>query len=308
MQGSIPPLAGKSVPSAGLLDPQPVGESGLIELLPTVRPVSLDRADELRARAERRADIPLRADFLRRDQPGAAPPPLARLVGTGGRGGGTPLKLYLGLVWIASAPPHSIPPIAARVWAELLDLDDPSGRGKRRVAEALDRLEEERLITVQRSRGEPSRIGLLHEGGDGTPYLGIPSTAYQRAADASERKRYFRVNTKLWTQGHIQSMSAKALGMLLVILEEQYGDHATPVWWSAQRFEDRFSLSARVRSEGGQELFRRRLIVIKRRPVSLTGSAFAPEKVRNTYAAIGPALPSNWREARATSNTQSAAP
>lgn len=165
------------------------------------------------------------------------------------------------------------------------------------MAQALDRLEAERLITLERSRGEPSSITLLHEGGDGTPYLGIPSTAYQRAADASERKRYFRVNTKLWTQGHIQSMSAKALGMLLVILEEQYGDHATPVWWSAERFEERFALSERVRSEGARELFRRRLIVIKRQPVSLTGSAFAPEKVRNTYAAIGPALPSNWREA-----------
>lgn len=265
-----------------------VGDSGLPFLPPIVSPLSLARADELRSRASRRADIPLRAGFVRSDDP-SVEPPLAALVRSGGRGGATSLKLYLGLVWIASGPPFDVPPLSSRVWAELLDLEDPSGRGKKRVAAAVTKLEEHRLIEVTRRRGEPSTIRLLREDGSGAAYKQIPSTAYRKAA-AEHKLRYFKVNTKLWTEGHVQSMSAKALAMLLVILEEQYGQDEA-VWFSESRFKDRFQLSRPTKSEGAKELFQRQLIVIKRASVTQTGAAFERERTRNTYRAINDAVP-----------------
>lgn len=268
-----------------------VGDTGLPFLPPTASPLSLDRADELRSRAARRSDIPLRAGFVRNDDPNVTPP-LAQLVSVGGRGGGTPLKLYLGLVWIASAPPFDVPPLSSRVWAELLDLKDPSGRGKKRVAAAITRLEELRLIQVSRSRGEPSKIRLRREDGSGAAYKSIPSTGYQRA-EAGEKQRYFKINTRLWTEGHIQSMSAKALAMLLVILEEQYG-RDEPVWFSESRFGERFGLSRPVKSEGGKELFQRQLVIIKRAAVTATGAAFERERTRNTYRVINAAVPHDF--------------
>lgn len=136
---------------------------------------------------------------------------------------------------------------------------------------------------------------LLDESGDGRPYT-RPSTTYVRSDDVNDRRRYLRLNTRLWTEGHVQSMSAKALAMLLVILEEQYGKYDQPTWWTKQIFTDRFHLSSATRSEGGQELFRRQLVVIKRAPVTPSGAAFATERVRNTYRVIGPAVPENWTD------------
>lgn len=269
-----------------------VGESGLVELYPTASPRSLDLADELRARAPRRTGIPVRVDFVRNDDSDIEPP-LARLVRSGGRGGATPLKLYLGLIWLASDDPFDTPPLSSRLWAELLDLEDPVGRGKKRVAVALKKLEDHHLIALGRRHGEASKVYLRRESGDGTEYGKIPSTAYHRPADGRVKQRYLKINTRLWTEGHIQSMSAKALAMLLVILEEQHGRNE-PVWFSESRFVRRFGLSRATRSEGARELFQRRLIVIQRASVTQNGSTFDREKVRNTYRVIDAAVPSDW--------------
>lgn len=268
-----------------------VGDTGLPFLPTTASPLSLSRAIELRTRAARREDIPVRAGFVRNDDPSVTPP-LAALVRTRGRGGATPLKLYLGLVWIASKHPFDVPPLPARVWAELLDLDDPTGRGKKRVVAAVTKLEDLRLIEVERSRGEPSKIRLRSEDGSDLPYQQIPSTDYHKAKPA-QRQRYFKINTKLWTHGHIQSMSAKALAMLLVILEEQYGKDE-PIWFSATRFADRFGLSEPTKSEGARELFQRQLIVINRASVTQTGAAFERQRTRNTYRVINDAVPHDF--------------
>lgn len=272
-----------------------VGDSGLPVLGPEVSQLSLTRADELRARAPRRTDIPLRAAFVRHDEPGTTPP-LAALVRTGGRGAAVPLKLYLGIMWLASSPPFDVPPLSSRVWAELLDLEDPSGRGKRRIAAGLTKLEEHRLIAVDRRRGEPSGARLLLEDGSGQPYSALPSTDYVLGSKKG-RQRYLKLNTRLWTRGHIQSMSAKALAMLLVVLEEQYGQDQ-PVWFSERRFAERFNLSRDTRSEGARELFQRELIVIRRAPVTNSGAAFEREANRNTYQIIGDAIPSDWGSGR----------
>lgn len=277
----------------GIEGAETIGRSGLPELVSDASELSRSRARDLAERVQRRKGIPLRTAYIRSSDM-SEDPPLARLIRSGGRGGATAVKLHLGLVWLAASPPFEVKGVSSRVWAELLDLDDPASNGKRRINQALVKLEQERLIRVERIRGGASTVRLLVESGVGLPYVDVPSTARFRAAPADRHDHaYFQVPRALWLNGHIQSMSAKALAMLLVITEEQFGDHEREVWWSEQRFRDLFGLSRATRSEGARELFQRRLVVLSRRPVSAGRSAFAEERMRNTYVAINDAVDFN---------------
>lgn len=271
---------------------QYVGGSDVVELWPETSPVSLARAKDLSERVHRRRAIPIRNTFLRSDVLGVERTPLAELVSSGGRGGGTTLKLYLGLVWIYGDPSRPIEDIPARRWAELLDLEDPPRLGKRRINQALGKLENLQLLRVERRRGTSPTIHLLIESGQGLPYTQIPSTARFKAAPADrDLHNYFKLPIDLWLEGHVQAMSAKALAMLMVLSEGSQGVEGREVWWSNSRFEERYGLSRATRSEGCRELFARRLAQIQRRPVATGPSSFAPERMRNVYELIGAARP-----------------
>lgn len=265
---------------------------------PDVPKWALSAAKTLASDSGRREEIPVRRLFVRNDDP-EIQPPLARLVSTGGRGGAVPLKLYLALIWRCSAEPHSTD-ILARRWAALLGLEEPDTLGARRVTKALNLLEELRLVSLERRRGDSTVITLLHESGSGDPYS-LPSTAYTRSMTDAEREsnRYFKVPPALWTEGHVQSMSAPALAMLLVLLAERNRD-GRRTWWSTDRFPSLFSLSPTVRSKGTAELVERRLITVNKELVTSAPSAtFSRERVRHTYRLRGSARPLEMIEADA---------
>lgn len=269
-----------------------VGDSDVAELRPEVSATSLMMAKDLSERVTRRRAIPIRSSFLRADVFGVERTPLAHLVSSGGRGGGTALKLYLALIWMYGDPTRPIVDIPARRWAELLDLEDPPRLGKRRINQALGKLEGLELVRVERHRGTAPTIHLLVESGLGMSYTQIPSTARFKAAPADrDLHNYFKLPISLWLEGHVQAMSAKALAMLLVLSEGSLGEGGREVWWSHARFEERYGLSRATRSQGCRELFARRLAQIERRPVSIGPSKFAPEHMRNVYELIGAARP-----------------
>lgn len=269
-----------------------VGDSDVVELRSNASPVSLERAKDLAERVHRRRAIPIRNTFVRADVLDVERTPLAQLVSSGGRGGGTALKLYLALIWIYGDPSKPVEDIPARRWAELLDLEDPPRLGKRRINQALEKLERLRLVRIERRRGTSPVIYLLMESGLGMPYTQIPSTARFKAAPADRAlHNYFKVPIDLWLEGHVQAMSAKALAMLLVLSEGSLGEEGREVWWSSTRFEERYGLSRATRSEGCRELVARRLATVQRRPVVTGPSSFAPERMRNVYELIGAALP-----------------
>ena len=273
-------------------DPSFVGKSGVRELFPDTSDLSRMYARDLTERVRRRTAIPIRSGFIRGDITEVAQPPLAALVGSGGRGGGTALKLYLALLWIYGDPKRAIEDIPARRWAELLDLEDASGRGKRRINAALAKLEQLKLLKLEPHRGLPPTIRLLVETGLGLPYDQIPSTARVRAPkEDRDLHNYFQLPVKLWTEGHIQAMSAKALAMLLVLSESSQGAAGREVWWSTSRFEERYGLSRSTRSEGCRELFARRLVLMERRQIAIGPSVFASTHMRNVYTLIGDAVP-----------------
>lgn len=239
----------------------------------------------------RRAEIPVRNLFVRNDEAEVVPP-LARLVSTGGgRGGEVPVKLYLALIWRSSSEPYETDHLA-RQWAELLDLKEPATLGARRITNALKTLEEARLVELTPRRGDTTIVTLLHESGNGRPYT-LPSTAHTRATTDAERAqhRYFKIPIKLWTEGHIQAMSASAVAMLLVFLEERNVD-GRRTWWSTELFPQRFNLSPTVRSKGTAELEERGLLGVQK---ELVGDdprqSFTRHRVRSTYMLRGDARP-----------------
>jgi hypothetical protein len=252
---------------------------------------SLRAANDLAATSGRRDEIPVRRAFVRNDDR-TVKPPLAKLVSSGGRGGAVPLKLYLALLWRCSADPFWTD-ILARKWALLLGLDEPNTLGARRITKALAVLESEHLVHLERRRGESTIVTLLDESGSGSSYM-LPSTAYERA-DESEKPahRYFKVPLALWTQGQVQSMSAAALAMLLVLIEERNLD-GRPTWWSTERFPGLFALSPTIRSKGTAELEVRGLIRVTKQlvtPATSLAPTFSRDRVRNTYKLLGVARP-----------------
>lgn len=247
-------------------------------------------AQDIYSSSDRRQQIPIRHLFVR-DLDRRGETPLTRLVNVRGRGNAVALRLYIALIWKCSAPPFDTE-ISTRKWAELLALEDPGRRGARRVSDALQTLEKERLIRVERHHGEASTIYLLEESGTGRPYE-LPSTSYVRSAGKEkERHRYFKVPVKLWTKQHIQQLSAPAIAMLLVTLSSAQPDK--PVWWSTTLFPEMFGLSSATRARGTKELAERGLLHVSKTLVgesAFSKSEFGRERVRNNYRLVGDANP-----------------
>lgn len=273
-----------------------------VQLVPTdLMKAARRAAKEIVETSGRREEIPVRNSFVRSDDPDQ-PPPLARLVSTRGRGGAVPVLLYLALIWRCSAAPFRTD-LQARKWAALLGLASPDTHGARRVANALDVLERERLVKLERRRGESTIITLLMESGDGSDYE-LPSTASTRARKktATDRHRYFKIPPKLWTTGEIQTMSAAALAMLLIMLCERNVD-GRPTWWSTERFPRLFSISPSMRSKGTKELEERGLLIVNKTRVADGADptrVFTRDRVRNLYRLAGDARPQAMREAQAS--------
>jgi hypothetical protein len=177
-------------------------------------------------------------------------------------------------------------------------LDDPEGNGARRVASALKTLEGLQLVSVWRVPAEPNVVKLLDESGDGSAYS-PPATEYARApkGDAGDGQRsrnvYFKVSSRLWSEGRIQGLDAPALAMLLILLAEQAD--LRPVWWSTETFPQRYSISQKSRAAGTHQLVQRGLLRIDRQALSeLPGqtSVFDRKRYRNVYKLTGAAAES----------------
>lgn len=230
--------------------------------------------------AKRRdAGAPVRTTFVADDREGAKPT-MARLLsssptGGGGRGGQLRLKLYLSLLWVCAAAPYeAVRP--ARAWAALLGLEDPEGRGSRRVQETLRELQERNLVRLRNRGGAATGVTVLVEWGDGQPYE-PPSETYNRAKKAGYQSqqlighRYFRVPSTLWTSGLITELNGPALAMLLVLRCEQQGKDGSPVWFSPDRAASRFGLSESTRRQGLQKLRELGLVVTTTMKLSESG-------------------------------------
>lgn len=222
-----------------------------------------------------REAIPLRSRFIRdvgSPMGNVADTPLRMLVRRGDRDGIT-LRLYLGLLWLSTAPPYDSS-VAADQWGRLLALDLQTNY-RRRVYDALKRLEGQRLIKVNRKRGTTSTITLLDEGGKGIPY-NAPKQA-RRPEDA-----WIKVPSGLWQKEEFYDLKTPGLAMLLAILADT-SPKTGYAWWSPAHFERRIGLSQSTRSRGVAELRDAGLLEIRRKRLEPGEGNFSNDKFRNTY-------------------------
>ncbi|WP_284762043.1 hypothetical protein [Arthrobacter sp. efr-133-R2A-63] len=249
-----------------------------------------------------RKAVPIRNSFVRNDNPDEDAPLNKLVSGGGGRGAAVPVMLYVALIWKCAKKPFDVK-LPARQWAQLLGLPDPSGKGARRIANALQTLEGLQLIKLDKVHGEASRVTLLDESGDGSDYK-LPSTEYSQGG--LKRDLYFKVSSRLWTSGEFQQLSASGLAMLLILLEEGgYKPNQSPflkalrarpqgreVWFTTENFPARYGISASMRSRGTKELETAGLLDTHRRPVGPPGTvvSFTTEKVRKIYVLQGNAV------------------
>jgi hypothetical protein len=237
-----------------------------------------------RTQARERTHAPIRRRFIERADT-SKPTPLASAL-RGGRGGAVRLKLELSFLWFAAKPPHDLA-YPARAWATLLDLDDPAGRGARRINEAILWLERHQLISVESRAGQPNVVTLLSETGTGDPYE-LPGAAYNRLRnkkprDLAEEHRYIQLPNELWTKGWIPVLSGAAVAMLLVLYTElgSKNPEHTDLWFSPRQAELRYGLSEDTRSKGLRELRAAELITARRQPIAPDNFDF--QRLRNVY-------------------------
>lgn len=225
--------------------------------MPMASDASRSAASEIRASSGIRIDAPVRRRFVRSDNAPNSSPMVS--IYRGGRGGDVAIRLYVALIWRSARPPFDSAESAA-AWATLLDLEDPTGNGARRVRAALKKLSAAKLIRIESDPGRVSRVVLLREDGSGKPYQ-LPSSSFTAArGDRRDVHRYFKVPTALWTDGQFQSLSGPALVMLMIFLSEQ-GAEGKAIWFSVSVFQDRYGISPATRSAGTKELRARGLLV-----------------------------------------------
>lgn len=261
-------------------------------LLPYQQLAAQEFADRLGVR-RRKAGAPVRTIFVSDQR--VERPPLARLLsgterGGGGRGGQLRAKLYLSLLWICAKQPYDVAR-PARAWAALLGLPEHETRGVRRVHQAFKDLEERGFVTVEDRIGFPSRVTLLSDSGDRTPFRPAPDTYSQQqrlnaSDDVLRLHQYFRVPSTLWTSGQIGHLKGPGLAMLLALLSEQRGSTAG-VWISPERARERFSLATSTRREGLDQLRALDLITTSAKVVSEQGAYIDWARLRNVHQVVG---------------------
>lgn len=177
------------------------------------------------------------------------------------------LKLYLSICLLAVGPPHDVFG-TAYIWAELLGLPDYDRRGARRVRDALQWLHREKLIRIRRVRGKNPRVYLLSQAGTGNAYRRPPSHGVP----------YATLPVEFWANGWILKMSARAIAVLLVLLQCQHGRPHQEFFWIRDSW--RYDLSADTWARGTAELSR--LALLEQRQ-AVRGDELELRRRRNLY-------------------------
>jgi hypothetical protein len=240
-----------------------------------------DAARTLETRVRGR-QMQVRRIFIARARPDDPDPPLATML-RGGRGGRVRLLLYLSLLWVGANAPHDVT-FPARAWSELLGLEDPPGKGARRIRDALDWLQDNGFVRSSLQAGQPTQVQLRKENGKDERYSvpGAATAIAKRTGQAtSGDDLYVRLPPAFWTEGWVAMLSGPAVAMLLVLLSERGSRTGSGIWFTPETARARFALSDDTRFRGLQELEQHKLLRIKKRPVGRNSFEF--QRRRNTY-------------------------
>ncbi|RKR88116.1 hypothetical protein BDK92_2423 [Micromonospora pisi] len=216
-------------------------------------------------RSKRTGGVQLPPGFLR-DDTLSATPPLAHML-RGGQGGEVRLKLYLTMTMLAARPPHDIKSIPARTWARVLALPDPEVNGARRITDALNWLQEARLVRLDSRQGMPKDVTLLSPSGTGKAYSWRGSW-------------YISMPLGFWQNEWVYQLSGSAVGFLLVLRDMRSNKTETDPPWLTMTQKQRYGFSEDTWTRASKELRDHSLLVVRRKP---QGKEFDHRRLRNTY-------------------------
>lgn len=193
----------------------------------------------------------IRDAFIKSPHPEVRPPLAEMLVG--GQGGEVRLKLYLTLLFICRAAPHSTS-VPSRAWAELFDLPQPSAEGSRRVRDALKWLETHHFVEVERKAGSHPKVTILLEDGSGSTF---------RKVSKENGDHWEQLPATMWSKGWIAALSGRAIAMLLILLDYggRVGKRGETFWVPPERALELYSLSPEMWAKGTAELQRYGILV-----------------------------------------------
>jgi hypothetical protein len=269
---------------------------------------------ESAARRVRNRETTIRQGFIRLardlDHEEDQRPPLAMLLR--GSRGAMRLKLYLAVLWLAGGGEtkkgHEVT-FPARAYAELLGLDDPGGKGQRRVREGLASFAEARLLTLRASPGYPQTVALLREDASGETY-DRPGDHFKKGADGEPAEpaaasktsvhQFVRLGSGFWTQGWAQVLSAPALAVFLAMLVVTRNGRERDQWLSLGE-RRLFGLSDDTWTRGTAELVDYGILAVRRAPVSK--DVFGWKRMRNTYS-LNPGLLNSQPEAEPSDDAE----
>jgi len=198
-----------------------------------------------------------RLDVVTADEDEMSPPPLVRLLQeTGGQDAIRP-KLLLSLYWVTTNQVEVFTNEPFEFWAYLLDLDEPDGKGARRVRESIARMGADEpgdpcshLLDVRPKPPRPPRVGVLHEAGDGRPW--VPPNP----SEVGPTDYFLQLPPTFWTNGWMARLSGPALLAFLVTVSAAPFDAppGAPVWISHERLEQHHRLNPKTWQAGLREL------------------------------------------------------
>lgn len=178
--------------------------------VPAYTATDLATARRLVERSQRAAGAPFSEGFIRSARWGEL------VGGRGGRTGDVRFKLYLSITLLAVSGDNAVDGIPASAWARVIGLDDPDGRGARRIQDALRWLAEHHYVRVSGGRGAPPSVQLLNPYGPQTPGV---KTSYSRPSGGTER--WTTAPKTLWTNGWVMALSGRALAVLIVLIDHR---------------------------------------------------------------------------------------
>lgn len=216
-------------------------------------------------RSKRTSGVQFPPAFLR-DDTHTTVPPLARMM-RGGQGGEVRVKLYLTMTMLAARPPHDIRSIPARTWAQVLALPDPEVNGARRITDALNWLQIEKLIKLDSHQGMPKDVTLLSPSGSGKGYSWRGSW-------------YISMPLGFWEREWIYRLSGTAVAFLLVLRDMRSGRRQTDPPWLTTTEKERYGFSEDTWTRATKELRKHKLLTVGRKP---QGKEFDYRRLRNTY-------------------------
>lgn len=224
---------------------------------------SLERLEKAVDRAKRKKSVQLPRGFVYRDQHDNASTPLSELLQNKGD---LRVKVFLTALMMATREPHNLK-LPASEMAVLLGLEDPQGKGRRRVQDTYRALATANMIAKVDSPGRTSELTVLN-----------PDGSNEEWNSRELQHPYLSLPIELWKNGWIIKLSGRSIA-LFAVLRDLTASRPNDSGWADGIRKRSYGLSKDTWRRASAELKEEDLLDITREPHTVAGE----RRLRNVY-------------------------